>query len=233
MIDEMVKLRNRIHSGAFMFDLTPDLWELHYIYENARFITIKDDVLRGYAVVLLEEADMRTYYVLELCAESEEIAVKLIDEILEMGKAEDVDVINIKPCDDKVLDSILDKRRCLSMVSGLIMVALTSPRDLLKALSTDVKEGVLVELSIQGFTPIKLVVGKRGFKVVENSNKPCVVIRMDAKTFLRIFFNKVSFWRAWLAGKIKIDKLRYIMVAHRFFKFIRHERWYIPPGDYL
>ena len=62
MVEELVKLRNRLHKGDFRFDASPDTWNLNYaarpgVYQDDIITVYRDSELKGYAVACLSDSE--------------------------------------------------------------------------------------------------------------------------------------------------------------------------------
>lgn len=233
MIDSFLDLRNRVHQDAFRFDLTPALWNAHYISEKEKTHVLDvrhNGILRGYVIfstIIVEK--YKFYRIHEICADSEDVFVKLIDDVIEKCANEDIDFIMWRQCDEPY-GHVLDEKRFLTFKESAIMIALLNPKSLLLSVSKKVVQGKTLRLNVKGFEPVIVRVGKKNICVVENG-QPQFAISTDAKTFIKLFFGRTSFWKAFSKRKITTG-LKDLRGAKHFFALIRNEKWYLPSGDW-
>ena len=236
MVKEYLALRNKLQRGSFRFDLPVDLWRVHYLLdpsmeENNLVKVEKNGVLEGYAVYkLMVEKNIRAYRILEICGSSREVQAQLIDQIVNHGIENRIDFIFIRKCEEP-LDVVFDEKKFVSFVDCAIMSALLNPRELLLSVSDNVNNGKVLELNIQGFDPVFVRVGYGNIEVVKQEN-PDVVMNIDSKTFLELFFGKTFFLKEFLKRNIIIDSIFNVLTVRRFINAIKQERVYIPLGDW-
>lgn len=235
MIKRFLDLRNRIHRNEFRFNLTFGLWESHYVSEKEletdNVITVvEDNKLKGYVVYsLLIEDKMKVCRVKEVCADSSATLNELVDRLTKKNMENGVDFIILRRCEEPYND-VFDKKRFLTSAESVIMVVLLDPRELLLKISENVESGKVLNLAIDDFHPITVIVGKKQIEVVEDE-RPGLTVSTDSKTFLRLFFGKTSFYREFLHRKIVSNPL-HLSTVSRFFNIIKIKKWYIPSGDW-
>jgi hypothetical protein len=236
MIDEIIDLRNETHRDAFRFLLTHDHWNVLYMPEKveaSHLATVtKDGKLEGYAVFYLVNFDqIRAYDVREIIAEDESTLAQLLDQIRDKGMEESIDFIFLKRCEEPYSD-LLVKRGFSPFVESVIMTALFDPQKLLSTLSQKTEDGKTLRLDIRGFDLMDIKVGEERIMLTKEE-KPNLLVSMDSKTFLRLFFGKSSFMRELIRRKVTISNILGFATASRFFKIIEHDKWYIPMGDWV
>jgi len=233
MIDEILNLRNKIHKDKFRFDISRDLWESLYITESESRNVIritKDGKLRGYAVYSIANDDQnRVLRIQEICSDGKETLIKLLDSLVGSGLKEEADFIYLRQCTEQYGD-VFDQKGFLTSMESVVMIVLLNPRDILSALSENIKRGEHLTLRIRGFDPITVKVGKKGIKLLEDMQSK-VNVSTDSVTFLNFLFGKTSFWKELVKRKVTFDIL-HLPTVYRFFKSISNKKWYIPPGDW-
>lgn len=236
MIEDYLTLRNKIHQDSFRFNLPAKLWAAHYLLdpnmEASRVVRVeKNGVLEGYAVYEpMVERNIRAYRLLEICATSKEVQGQLVDQIINRGVEDKIDFVFTRKCEE-LLDVVFDEKKFVSFVDCVIMCALLDPHELLLSISDNVDDGEVLELNIKGFNPIFVRVGRGKIRVLKQE-KPDVKVKIDSKTFLKLFFGKTSFLKEFLKGKIIIDSVFRVLTVARFIGAIKQERAYIPLGDW-
>ena len=235
-IADLVRLRDEIYSRAFRFLLSPDLWERHYVVEGHDIEVLREDGnLKGFFVATETEfLGLRAYTALELCAKDRRALSVLLNKMLSRARDKNVAVLLIYMPKEEFKD-IFRSRGFLSIPGVLGEFVLLNPGELLTRLSKDDVggRGRYMKLSIAGFKPLFLEIGRQGFRLCEKPIKHDFEVRTDRKTFLRLFFGMGSFVIELLRGRIRVSKWRFIPLASRFFSMIRQEEVYIPPGDKL
>lgn len=236
MSDKIIDLRNRIHKDDFRFVLTPEHWNVLYVAEGVEkhhLVTVaKDGELKGYAAFLLVNLEQaKVYDVREIVAEDAEVLSQLIDQIVARSIKDNVDFIFARTCEDSY-KKVYDKKGALSFPESVVMIALLNPRALLSALSQDTDGGKTLTLSIEGFDPVTIRVGTKGIAVVTDE-KPDFSLSTDSKTFLRLFFGRTSFLKEFLRRRIALSNILNLTTASRFFSMVRHDKLYIPMGDWV
>jgi len=236
LIDEIIDLRNRIHKDDFRFVLTPEHWKAVYAPENTNksnlVTTKKDGRLKGYAVFgLVNFEQIRAYEVREICAEDEDTEGQLIDQIVNQSVQDNVDFVFVKRCEEPY-ESVFTKKGFASFVESAVMITLFDPRQLLLTLSERIEKGKVLAMQIAGFDPIIVKVGQNGIMVMDDG-EPDLTVSTDSKTFLRLFFGRTSFLKEFLRKRISVSSILSLTVVNRFFKAVRHDKWYIPMGDWV
>jgi len=237
LIDEIIDFRDRTHKDSFRFVLTPKHWKALYASEdevnaNGMVTVTRNGVLRGYAAYsLVVFGKIRTYEILDICADAKEVANELIEQIVESGLRHKVDMVFTRNCKE-AHDDIFAEKGFLSFVDTVVMAVLLSPRELLQALSKKTPNFKVLRLSIKGFEPVTVKVGKEGITVVSDE-KADLSVWTDNKTFMKLFFGKTRFLREFVKGKITIDNVLRLLTAWHFFNLIKQEKWYIPLGDWI
>lgn len=234
---ELRHLRNSVHKSKFRFDITPKLYELHYVpgmesEPNVLLTVVIDGTLKGYAIysrVLLNGT--KAYRVLDITTNERWVFEKLMNQIVENSIKEKIDFIYFKKCDE-VYDDVLEKKGFMSFAESVIMIVLLNPHKLLLSLSEEIKCGKVLKLCIEGFEPISVKVGEKRIKVVEAERSDSVV-QTNSKTFLKLFFRRTSLIKELFKRNVIIDNLLHLPVAIRFFNVIKQDRWYIPQADWL
>jgi len=112
------------------------------------------------------------------------------------------------------------------------MVALLNPKDILSALSEETEDGKILMLLIKGFDPVTVKVGTKGIMVATNE-KPDLTVSTDSKTFIRLLFGKTSLTKEFLRRRIALSNILDWTTASHFFNLIKHDKWYIPMGDWV
>ena len=235
MIKEFLNLRNRIHRNKFRFNLTSGLWESHYVSDkeletNNVITVVENNKLKGYVVYsLLIEDETKVCRVGEVLADSSATLIELVDRLIEKSMEKGADFIILRRCEEPYND-VFDKKRFLTFAESVIMVVLLDPRELLLSISEKVESGKVLNLVIDGFDPITVMVGKKRIMVVEDQRSG-LTVSTDSKTFLRLFFGKTSFLKELFHRKIVTNPVQLSTVS-RFFNIIRVKKWYIPSGDW-
>jgi len=191
---------------------------------------IENGKLKAYAVFSIQEAEgARAYKILEICSEGSEPLFKLIELILESAMKNKVDFVFLREIDENY-DVTLRGRGFISFVDSIISLVLLNPEEFLQSIAEDIHEGKVLRLSINGFSPVDVKVGKAAIMVV-NDEKPDFVLSIDAKMFLKLLFGKSSFLKESLKGNIKVPIMHWSRTKH-FFELMRTEKSYIPSGDW-
>jgi hypothetical protein len=234
--DKIIDLRNRVHKDDFRYVLTPEHWNVLYVAESVEkhgLVTVAEDgELKGYAayfLVNLEQA--KVYDIREIVAEDAEVLARLIDQIVARSIEDNVDFVFARTCEDSY-KKVYDKKGALSFLESVIMIALLNPRELLSALSQETDCGKVLTLLIEGFDSVTIRVGAKGIAVVTDE-KPDFSLSTDSKTFLRLFFGKTSFLKEFLRRRIALSSILNLTTASRFFSLVRHDKLYIPMGDWV
>ena len=217
--------------------MTPALWKTLYEFgedQNAsNVVTVEENGrLRGYAVYFTYvRGQFRQLSVLDVCVDGEQTLSELVDRLKDRAKEEDADLIYLRKAVDPS-DRIFDKKGFFSFVESIIMVALLNPSELLRALSQEISNGERLNLLIRGFDPITVEVGRNGIKTTDEA-KADLIIATDSQTFLKLLFCRTSFFKEWLKGGIKLNRISKFSTANRFFSLIKQERWHIPFADWV
>ncbi len=236
MIEDYLELRNELHPDSFRFDMSVDLWKSHYLPspDAGRTNTIemkKNGVLEGYAVYeIMTDEQIRALRILEICG-SRKAYEQLIDRMVEQAVRDELDFVFIRKNEEPV-DTVFDEKKFISFVDCAILSAPLNPRELLRSMSERVEQGHVLGLDITGFPEILVRVGRRKMEIVENM-KPSVVMKVDGKTFVKLFFGKTSLLKEYLKRNVVILGKSRIFVAARFFNAIKQKRTYIPLGDWV
>lgn len=236
MIGKIIDLRNRIHRDKFRFELTPEHWKVLYVPEGVEqsnlTTVVKNEQLKGYAAYCLINFEQnRAYDIREICAEDQDTLTELIDQIIEKSVEDNVDFVFLRRCEEPHKNVFVQKG-FFSFSESVIMGALFNPEELLLALSTQIENGAVLNLVIEGFSPITVRVGEKGIMVVKNE-KSDLTVSTDGKTFLRLFFGKTSFLKEFLRKRITISNVLQWMRVNHFFKTVKQDKWYIPMGDWV
>jgi hypothetical protein len=236
LIDEIIGLRNRIHKDEFRFVLTPDHWNVLYMPESVEkhnLVTVsRNGELKGYAAfILVNLGQSRVYDVREIVAEDAEILAQLIDQIVVKGATDNVDFVFARRCEDSY-KKVYEEKGALSFLESVMMIVLLNPGELLSALSQELVDGKVLRLLIKGFDPVTVKVGTKGIRVVKDEN-PDLTVSTDSKTFVRLFFGRTSFLNEFLRRKIFLSDILNWATANRFFSLVKHDKLYIPMGDWV
>jgi len=234
--DKIIDLRNRVHKDDFRFVLTPEHWNALYVTESVEkhdlVMVVKDGELKGYAAYLLVNLEQaKVYDVREIVAEDAEVLGQLIDQIVARSVKDNVDFVFARTCEDSYKE-VYDKKGALSFLESVVMIALLNPRELLSALSEETDGGKVLTLLIEDFDPVTIRVGAKGIAVVADE-KPDFSLSIDSKTFLRLFFGRTSFLKEFLQRRIALSSILNLTTASRFFNLVRHDKSYIPMGDWV
>lgn len=236
-MNEEIRFRNAINRGSFRFDVSSDLWNTIYEFGNEgktrNVVSVtKDGLLKGYAVYFVfARGQFKQLSVLDLCVDGENTLTEIVDLLKKKALEEDVDLIYVRKPPDPT-DKIFDQKGFMSSTESVIMVTLLNPNELLRALSAEVNDGKNLKLSLEGFEPVTVQVGKKGVKVLTDGGTD-LVVSTDSQTFLRLTFGRTSFWKELLKGKIKVSRVTELSTARRFFDAIQQEKWHIPFGDWV
>ncbi|UCE29041.1 MAG: hypothetical protein JSV85_07225 [Candidatus Bathyarchaeota archaeon] len=236
MIGRIIGLRNRIHKNKFRFELTPEHWKVLYVPEDVEqsnlATVVRNKRLRGYAAYYLINFEQnRAYDVREICAEDQDTLTELVDQIVKKSVEDGVDFIFLKRCEEPHRN-VFARKGFLSFSDSVVMGALLNPEELLLALSTQIKNGKVLNLIIGSFAPFKVRVGDEGIMVVKEE-KSDLTVSTDEKTFLKLFFGKTSFLKEFLRKRIVISNVLQWTIVSRFFKVVKQDKWYIPIGDWV
>jgi hypothetical protein len=235
LTEEFLDLRNRIHKGEFRLDLSSDLWKSHYLTSSEAnggnvLTIIENEKLKAYAVFSIQEAEgARAYKILEICSEGSEALSKLVDLILESAIEHKVDFVFLRESDENH-GSTLRRKGFISFVDSTVSLVLLNPKEFLRSVAEDIHEGKIMRLSIKGFSPVDVKVGKTATMLV-SGEKPDFVLSIDARMFLRLLFGKSSFFKEYLERNIKVPIAHWFTAKH-FFELVRTKEWYIPSGDW-
>lgn len=187
-------------------------------------------MLKGYAIYsFLTQYNTKICKISEICADERATLSELIDNIVKICLKEKACFIIFRSSGEPYAD-IFDKKGFITVLETVIMSVLLNPQDILIALSEEIRDGTVLELVIRGFEPITLRVGKVGM-MIERGKKPNLTVSTDRKTFLKLFFEKTSVWKEFLKGNLGVNKIYRLPTVSRFFKIVRHKKWYMPPGD--
>jgi hypothetical protein len=237
LIDEIIGLRNRVHQNDFRFVLTPDHWKVLYVPENAEksnLAIIRDDYgkLKGYAAFYSVNFDeVKAYDVREIIAEDENTLNQLLDQITNKGIEDDVDFIFLKRCEEP-FSKVFSETGFSPFIESVIMIALFDPHKLLSTLSEKVENGKVLRLVVKGFDHIDIKIGENGIMLAKDE-EPNIIVSTDSKTFARLFFNRTSFLKEFLRGRVTVSRILSLAVASHFFKVVKQRKWYIPMGDWV
>jgi hypothetical protein len=237
LIDEVIDLRNRVHEDDFRFVLTPDHWKVLYVPENAEksnLATVRNSngKLKGYAAFYrVNFEEIKAYDVREIIAEDENTLNQLLDQIANRGMQDDVDFIFLKRCEEP-FSQVFSEKGFFPFIESVIMIALFDPHKLLSALSEKVENGKVLRLIVKGFDHINIKIGEKGIMVAK-AGEPNVIVSTDSKTFIRLFFNRTSFLKEFLRGRVTISGIFGLALVSRFFKVVSQRSWYIPMGDWV
>lgn len=237
LIDEVIDLRNRVHENDFRFVLTPDHWKVLYVPENAEksnLATVRNSngKLKGYAAFYrVNFEEIKAYDVREIIAEDENTLNQLLDQIANRGMEDDVDFIFLKRCEEP-FSQVFSEKGFFPFIESVIMIALFDPHRLLSTLSERVERGKVLRLVVKGFDYIDMKVSENGITLAKGE-EPNVVVSTDSKTFTRFFFNRTSFLKELLRGRVTVSGILGLALASRFFKVVRQRKWYIPMGDWV
>jgi len=236
LIDKIIDFRNRIHKEDFRFTLTPEHWNILYSPESVEkrgvATVARNGELRGYAVYhLVNLGEARVYDVREIVAENEEVLTQLIDQVVDRSLKDDVDFVFARTCEDPY-EKVYAKKGGLAFMESVVMVALLNPKEILSALSEDTKDGKILKLHIKGFDSVTVKVGTKGIMLAKNE-KPDLTVSTDGKTFVRLFFGKTSFAKELFRRRISLSNISNWTTANHFFNLIKHDKWYIPMGDWV
>jgi hypothetical protein len=219
--------------------MAPLLWAAHYISDEemstSNFVKVVDDgVLKGYAVfTVLSHEKIKPCRIAEICADSPKTLRQLIDQIMDYSVKNGIDFIFLRKGEEPI-DIVFDERGFTSFVECVIMSVLLDPYKLLLSMSDNLEGGRILELTIRGFRPILVEVGRRKIRVVEQGRrKPDLRVYTDSKTFLELFFGKTSFLKEYLKRKVTVNKTLSMSTAAHFFDIVRQEKSYIPLGDWV
>lgn len=237
MIQEFLDLRNNLHKGEFRFDLKPELWRVNYverpgIEEDGIIKIYRQGNLEGYAICSLSElkASVKMLQVLEFCATEKEVMDELLTKVTAKGNEKGADFITLAQYNEPFAD-LLATHEFVDFTGFTVMAALLNPKELLVALSAENISGRRLNLEINGFSPISLVVGEDKIKVIEYDPKAEVVLAMSDKAFVNAFFGKTSLLGELLKGEIKVKGKVHLNLAMKFFGIIKQRKAYIPIGD--
>jgi len=193
---------------------------------------VENGVLKGYIAFQPSVFDgVEAYGIEEICADSKVTSAKLIDQLIDRSAKDKIDFVFMKKTAE-LYDDVLSQKGFVSFVESVIMVVLLNPKELLLALSDESENGKTLELIIKGFDPVKVKIGQKGIKVVEDAVTDFTV-SMDSKTFLRLFFGEASFLREFVRRRIRVKGMLNLHVIRRFFNLIRQGKVYIPYGDWV
>lgn len=239
LIEDLLRFRNQIHKGKFRFDITADLWAARYLLEEKReegniVKIIKNGALEGYAVyMLLAEGNIKAYRITEICASTKETLDQLIDKIIKRGVESGVDFVFLRKIEEPS-DEVYKEKKFVSFVDCVIMAVLLNPHELLLSMSENIDQGKILKLLIKGFDPIMIQI-KNGKTKVVKQEKSDLVVAVDSKTFLRLFFGRTSFFKEFLKRRLTVSNafnLFNLLTVIHFFNAIKQERSYIPLGDW-
>jgi len=237
MVQEFLNLRDSLHKGEFRFDLEPELWKVNYlerpgVEEDGIIKIYRQGELKGYAICSLSELkpDVKRYQVLELCATERDVMNELITRVIADGKEREADFIMLAQCDD-LFEDLLAKNEFIDFTGFTVMVTLLNPKELLRAVSAEGITGRILNLEIDRFRPISLVIGEKAIRVIEDRLKADITLSMSDRVFVNILFGRTSFFREFLKGKIRVKNKIHLNVAIRFFNSIRQKKLYMPTGD--
>lgn len=235
--NKFLQLRNEIHEGKFRFDVTQDLWKRHYMPgETAkpnRVLTITENgKLMGYVVYSIAYLGRtEVCRILDICAKEEKDFRELVSQVIGDCLKENVDFIYLRQCNE-IYEGLLDEMGFFPLEQSVIMVVLLDPHELLLSLSEEIDSGKILRLTLEGFQPITIRVGKGAIRVLDTGH-PDLAITTDSRTFLKLLFGRTRFWKELLRRKVAICNLLHLRTAIHFFSLIRVEKWYIPQGDWL
>jgi len=237
LIDEIIELRNRIHQNDFRFILTQDHWKVLYVPENtekSNLATVRDNYgkLKGYAAFYsVNFGGVKAYDVREIIAEDENTLNQLLNQITNKGMEDDVDFVFLKRCEEP-FSHVFSEKRFSPFIESVIMISLFDPLKLLSVLSEKVENGKVLRLMVKGFDHIDFKVGEKGIMLIAGE-EPNVVVSTDSRTFTRLFFNRTSFRKEFLRGRVTVSRIFDLALASRFFKIMKQRGWYIPMGDWV